>query len=292
MNIKNKIKHLVSFLLHGEPTQVTAKVVSLAPSDLLKNRCALITGGTSGIGISVAEAYLKAGISAVVITGRKQEKIDAACKKLSKFGTCLGFVMDNTKVGAFSETFENMQNALQQKGISGIDILVNNAGVLGAIIPNAKEEDYDKILDTNLKGVFFLTQFFCNYMVKNNIKGNVLNIASSSSLRPAISAYTVSKWGLRGLTLGFARSYAKFGITINGLAPGPTATPMLMHNGNKNLLNEQIPLGRYALPEEIANMAVFLVSDMGHSIIGDIVYMTGGAGLVSYEDVNYNLDIL
>ena len=200
--------------------------------------------------------------------------------------------MDNTKVESFSETFENMQNALQQKSIGGIDILVNNAGVLGAIIPNAKEEDYDKILDTNLKGVFFLTQFFCNYMAKNNIKGNVLNIASSSSLRPAISAYTVSKWGLRGLTLGFARSYAKFGITINGLAPGPTATPMLIHNGNKNLLNEQIPLGRYALPEEIANMAVFLVSDMGHSIIGDIVYMTGGAGLVSYEDVNYNLDIL
>ena len=72
---------------------------------------------------------------------------------------------------------------------------------------------------------------------------------------------------------------------------GPTATPMLIHNDDKNLLNTLIPLGRFALPEEIANMAVFLVSDMGHTIIGDIIYMTGGAGLVSFEDINYNLDI-
>lgn len=291
MGIKTKLKRVISVLLHGEPKQVIANVVTLAPSELLKQRCALITGGTSGIGYSIAEAYLKAGIKAVVITGRSQEKIDVACQRLSKYGLCLGFVMDNTQVDKFSGIFKRILQELAQYEIHNVDILVNNAGVLGASIPNAKEEDYDKILDTNLKGVFFLTQFFCNYMVKNNIKGNVLNIASSSSLRPAISAYTISKWGLRGLTLGFARAYAKYGITINGLAPGPTATPMLIHNDDKNLLNTLIPLGRFALPEEIANMAVFLVSDMGHAIIGDIIYMTGGAGLVSYEDINYNLDI-
>lgn len=163
-------------------------------------------------------------------------------------------------------------------------------GLGGGEIPKARETDYDKIMDTNLKGVFFLSQLFCNYLVKTKNKGNVLNIASSSSLRPAISAYTLSKWGVRGLTMGFARSYAKFGITINGLAPGPTATPMLVSEDNSNLYNDKMLLGRYALPVEIANMAVFLVSGMGNSIIGDIVYMTGGAGLISLDDYNYDLE--
>lgn len=290
MRIKEKIKHVLSFMLHGEPPKLTANIVALAPSELLKSRCALITGGTSGIGYSIAEAYLKAGVDGVVITGRSQKKIDATCKKLSKYGLCLGFVMDNTSVSSFSVTFEKILQTLRQNGIGCIDILVNNAGVLGGEIPNAKEKDYDKIMDTNLKGVFFLSQLFCNYLVKNKIKGNVLNIASSSSLRPAISAYTLSKWGVRGLTMGFARSYAKYGITINGVAPGPTATPMLVSEDNNNIYNDKILLGRYAMPVEIANMAVFLVSGMGHSIIGDIVYMTGGAGLVSLDDYNYNLE--
>ena len=112
------------------------------------------------------------------------------------------------------------------------------------------------------------------YMKENQIRGNILNIASSSSLRPAVSAYTLSKWGLRGLNMGLAKALSPYGITVNGLAPGPTAT-------------DKIPLKRYIMPEEIANMAVFLVSDMGRSIIGDIVYMTGGAGVVTYEDMNY-----
>lgn len=169
-----------------------------------------------------------------------------------------------------------------------IDILVNNAGVLGGSMPNATEKDYDAVLDTNLKGVFFLSQLMGRYMRDYNVKGNILNIASSSSLRPAASAYTLSKWGLRGLTLGLAKSLAHYGITVNGVAPGPTATPMLKGEDDKNLIHTGIPLGRFVMPEEIANMAVFLVSGMGKSIIGDIVYMTGGAGVIEYDDMTYN----
>lgn len=289
MNIKSKVKHVISFLLHGEPKQVTANVVSLNPSELLKNRCALITGGTSGIGYAIAESFLKAGMSAVVITGRNQLKIDETCSKLSKYrGACLGFVMDNTKIDTFASTFDKMQNALKEKGLGQIDVLVNNAGVLGAVLPNADEATYDAVLDTNLKGVFFLSQLIGKYFKENNIKGNILNIASSSSLRPAQSAYTISKWGIRGLTLGLAKCLAPYGITVNGVAPGPTATPMLKRDGDKNLVHEGIPLGRFVMPEEIANMAVFLVSDMGHSILGDIVYMTGGAGVLGFDDMAYN----
>ena len=158
---------------------------------------------------------------------------------------------------------------------------------MGASLPNATEEAYDAVLDTNLKGVFFLSQLIGKYMKENKIKGNILNVASSSSLRPAASAYTLSKWGIRGLTLGLAKSLIPLGITVNAVAPGPTATPMLMRDGETNLY-KKIPLGRYVLPEEIANMAVFLVSGMGKSIIGDVVYMTGGAGVISFDDVNYS----
>ena len=114
------------------------------------------------------------------------------------------------------------------------------------------------VLNTNLKGVFFLSQAVGRYMKDNKIKGNILNIASSSSLRPATSAYTISKWGIRGLTLGLAKSLAPLGIVVNGVAPGPTATPMIMHGDRSNITFDHIPAGRYAMPQEIANMAVFL----------------------------------
>ena len=155
-------------------------------------------------------------------------------------------------------------------------------------MPNATEHDFDRVLDTNLKGVFFLSQIFSKYLIKNHIPGNILNIASSSSLRPAVSAYTLSKWGIRGLTMGLAKSLAKYGITVNGIAPGQTATPML-HAPKDNLSNNTCPLGRWILPEEIANGALFLVSDLGRAVVGDILYMTGGSALLSFEDMNYNI---
>ena len=173
-------------------------------------------------------------------------------------------------------------------GLFQIDILVNNAGVNGQGMPNATEEEYDKILDTNLKGVFFLSQMFGKYFIQNGIKGNILNIASASSLRPATSAYSLTKWGVRGLTLGLAKALGKEGITVNGIAPGPTATPMMLKSEETNMNLESIPLGRYIMPEEVANMAVILVSDMGRSIMGELVFMTGGAGNLTFDDVCYS----
>lgn len=122
-----------------------------------------------------------------------------------------------------------------------IDILVNNAGLVGGDIRNTSEVDFDKIINTNLKSVFFLSRLIAEDMVKNGIEGNILNIASSSSLRPAISAYTLSKWGVRGLTQGLAKMFAPHGIVVNGLAPGPTATPMLGKKIIPTLLCQQVP---------------------------------------------------
>lgn len=280
--IIKKIFQGISYLMHGEQ-KVIANITTLPSSDLLKNRCALITGGTSGIGYSISKAFLKAGAS-VIITSRNKENIDSTVKQLEKYGNISGTILNNTQINSFQPTLYG----LLSKNSSSIDILVNNAGVNCPSMPNATEEDFDKVLDTNLKATYFLSQLFGEYWKENHIKGNILNIASASSLRPANSPYTLSKWGLRGLTLGLAKVLGQEGITVNGIAPGPTATPM-MHKGNSdNIYLERLPLGRYITPEEIANMAVFLVSDMGRSIMGDIIYMTGGAGLLTYDDVKYS----
>lgn len=284
INLKNRIKKLFHLC---NSRCVTINVESLAPSEYLKDRCALVTGGTSGIGLSIAKAFLNAGAS-VIITGRDTERIKTAIGQLEDKGKVYGIVLDNTKVSEFDSKLSEILSIIQTDGIQCVDILVNNAGVNYKGMPNATEEEYDKVMDTNLKGAFFLSQLFGKYFIENNIKGNILNIASASSLRPADSAYTLSKWGLRTLTMGLAKALGKNGITVNGIAPGPTATPMMIKGDEGNMSLERIPLGRYVMPEEIANMAVFLVSDMGRSIMGDLIYMTGGAGLLTYDDVNYS----
>lgn len=288
MSIKKYFKRGLTFILKGTPVKhITANVTTLAPNELLLGRVALITGGTSGIGYEIAKAFSNAGAS-VIITGRNHERVANAVKSLRKQscvgGGILGIEMDVRNTAELKARFVEAEKMADRP----IDILVNNAGVLGCNFSDGSETDYDAILDTNLKGVFFLSQLVAHYMKERQIKGNILNVASSSSLRPASSAYTVSKWGIRGLTLGMAKLLSPYDIVVNGIAPGPTATPMLMPGGvNEDISFNTNPTGRYALPEEIANMAVVLVSNMGRMVVGDIVYMTGGAGLITFDDVNY-----
>lgn len=285
---KSKIKNVIKRLFDHRPIhQVMVKLCSVPQNDLLKGRCALVTGGTSGIGFAIARAFVNAG-AYVIITGRNQQRANNAVKELNADGRAFGIEWNNNNVSEFEKSFAIILEIVRKKEINNIDILVNNAGVNYKGMPNAEEAEYDMVMDTNLKGAFFLSQLFGKYLVANGIKGNILNIASASSLRPADSAYTLSKWGLRGLTLGLAKALGANGITVNGIAPGPTATPMMIKDGNPNMALDRIPLGRYIMPEEIANMAVILVSDMGRSIMGDIVYMTGGAGNLTFDDVKYS----
>ena len=286
MSIKKYLKRAFVFLLHGIPERhVIANITKLAPNEMLKGRTALITGATSGIGFEIAKSYLEAGAK-VIITGRDKDRIQHACsllKSIHQNYIVHGIQMNNCDVPIFKEKLEEM---LRWKDINQIDILVNNAGVLGGDIRDTTETEYDNIVNTNLKGVFFLSQMIGHYYKEQHIEGNILNIASSSSLRPVASAYTITKWGIRGLTLGLAKILTPYGIIVNGIAPGPTATRMIFKESNTDIAFKN-PIGRCAMPEEIANMAVFLVSNMGRSIVGDIIYMTGGSGLITLDDVNY-----
>ena len=279
--LKNLIKRI---LFRQKITQ--AKIVSLAPNQLLEGRTALITGGTSGIGKSIAISFLNAGAN-VVITGRNQTKVDTVCEEIMKtYPGCnlWGVEMDNKNISTLKETFDKILRII---GPNEISILVNNAGVNGGDFTNCTEKEWDKVMDTNMKGPFFLTNIVANYMVNHQIKGNILNVASSSSLRPGTTAYTLSKWGMRGFTVGLAKILIDNGIVVNGIAPGPTDTPMLKSPKDKNISLPNNPSGRFVMPEEVGNLAVFLTSDMGRMIIGDIVYITGGAGTITVDDISY-----
>lgn len=279
---KSQIKRFLSYL--QPKTVVHVSIAKLSINRLLEGRRALITGGTSGIGFAIAEAFLRSGAK-VIITGRSEGKLNKALSQLSNYGECLGIVMDITKVGEIREHFDDAVSKLGK-----IDVLVNNAGISGGMISNATESDFDSVIGTNLKGVFFLSQTVGKYMVQNGINGNILNISSASSIRPAACAYTISKWGIRGFTEGLARILLPYGITVNALAPGPVATPLLGKSADADDISlPRTPAGRYALPCEIGNMAVIMVSDLCRLIVGDTIFMTGGAGNIFNGDIDYTI---
>lgn len=290
MGVIKYLKRGFKYIVSGVPQKkVYPRIVCLPQNEMLKGRIALITGGTSGIGMAIAKAFVNSGAT-VIITGRSKERLDKACEAIKGdvIGNCViyGVELDNKHVSGYQDGLQHMLNLL---GGRQIDILVNNAGQRGGYLSNATEEEYDEIMDTNAKGSFFMSQMIANYMVDNGIRGNILNISSASSIRPAVSAYHMSKWAIKGLTEGMARSLAPYGICVNAIAPGPTATPMLNKNGGSSddISHPRNLLGRYATPEEIANMAVILVSDMSRTIIGDTIFMSGGAGIVTNEDVSF-----
>ena len=264
-------------------------------SDLLFDRVILITGGSSGIGYTIADACLHSGAT-VIITGRDQHKLEEAQTNLIKNNSFVGkvysIVLDITDIDSYDTVIKELEMMLNGKKI---DTLINNAGVGTSSIKNGSfrsisNQDYDVIMNTNLKGTYFLSRTIAEYMINNKIRGNILNIGSSSCMRPAATAYTLSKWGVRGMTLGLAKTLIPYGIVVNGIAPGPTSTPMHVHGIYKpgEDLTSNTPSGRDATPEEIANFAVVMISSMGRMIVGDIVYMTGGAGIITFDDMDYH----
>lgn len=283
------IKWIYKEIAYPFRNKISANIVTLAPNSLLEGRMAVITGCTSGIGLSIAKAFLNAGASVVAI-GRNKEKLDAAVQ------TLLPFAHDNAKVYAYvldvTETVKLETAVLEIVNMvpkHRIDILVNNAGL--ALVPSASlSQEFDIVMNTNLKAVYFLSKHVARHMINNQIEGNILNIASSSSLRPANHAYALSKWGVRGLTEGLAKMLIKHNIVVNGIGPCGTATPFMGMTNNEDLLSKTIPAKRLATPEEVANIAVVLTSGMGRMIVGDIVYLSGGAGVITCDDVSYEFN--
>ena len=285
MIIIDKIVNKISAWIGSVPGKKYPVYIPVLQSELLRGRVAVITGGTKGIGFGIAKAFMTAGAN-VAITGHNEEHLNVAVAKLKNTAPLnldvrvTGHIIDNSDVLSFPTLLQRM---VDQIGM--FDILVNNAGLVGGNgIGFTSLESYDSIMDTNLRGAYFLSQQVANLWRENKVKGNILNICSTSSLRPGTSPYIISKWGVRALTVGLAKVLIKDGIVVNGIGPGPTAT-VAFTNGSDSISWAKNPSGRLVTIEEIGNMATILVSDLGKSIVGDIVYMGGGAGTVTFDDV-------
>lgn len=246
---------------------------------LTEGKVALVVGG-GGIGEAIASALLENGAS-IIITGRNQEKLDKIRQSLigNKENADIDtVVLDVTDVASIDDA---IQCAWSIHG--KIDILVYSAGVHGSDhFGSVSEATWEAVINTNLKGMYFVDQAVSNLMIKNNISGHILNVGSASCAKPGWTPYEISKSAVRSLTLGFADKLIKHGIVVNSIAPGPVATSMLGLNG-ENLSWPGNPTGRVATPEEIANIAVIMVSSTGDLIVGDTFFVSGGSGTVCID---------
>lgn len=278
MSIKKRIKGIITKIKKKEKIPIP---VQMNTTELLNNKVVLITGGSGGIGAAIASKVILNGGYAIV-AGTNQDKINEVCKKIddenNNSGKIKGIVINMLDVESMPQKIIEAEGLFEHK----IDILVNAAGVMNKDKKlNISAEEFDRVMDVNLKGVYFMCQSMGLYMISNKIKGHILNVSSSSALRPAWTPYQVSKWGIRGMTLGFADMLLPYGITVNSIAPGQVATPMTIRDDETSIDNEYALNGRFAMPDEIANLAIFMISNMGDLIVGDTYYITGGSGVIS-----------
>ena len=273
-NLKHAIKQGIVAL---KAKNIQPVMQTVGDESLLKGKTALVVGGSGGIGKAVAKAFLKNGAN-VVIAGTRRAKVDQVVLELG--GNCAGVVVDLAEPDTFSKVIDE---AVAFYG--PINILVNSAGVhtedvsMGGFLDFSVEE-YDRILDINLRGVYFMVQSVAKRMISDKVSnGHILIVSSSAGNEPAWSPYRVSKWGLKGITEGMASALVPHGIVVNAIAPGSTATPLLGVEKGDSISAEDNRLGRFAMPEEIAEFAVMLASPMGDMVVGDTLYVSGGRGV-------------
>lgn len=230
-------------------------------------RTVLLIGGTGGIGFATAKHFHEAGDN-LVITGTRQNRLDTA---LSDLPGAKGILWD---LAESERARDYLNDAISLFG--SIDVVVNCAGILS--VPDRKNdffavtpEVWRKVEAVNLQGLFFVCQAVAEYMIREGIRGHIVNVCSEMGFRPVWYPYGATKWGVRGLTYGLGRLFAPYGIVVNGIAPGHTATEMVGWSESDDLTEASIPRGVMARPEEIADTIFYLASDGAKNIMGHIV---------------------
>ena len=241
----------------------------------ITGKIALVTGSTRGIGKAIAIALENAGAHVVCIS-RTAKDVQAVADSLSNASSAACDVSS-------SESFtELVKSIVEDKG--RMDILVNNAGITrDSLILRMKEDDWDLVMDINLKGAFNGIKAVMRSMMKQK-SGRIINISSVVGLtgNAGQANYAASKAGLIGLTKSTAKELSSRGITVNCIAPGYIATDMTdeLSDAVKENLNKQIPLGRIGSPDDIAHMALYLASDEAGYITGQTIAVDGGIVMV------------
>jgi len=244
----------------------------------MNTQVVLITGGLTGIGRAAAVAFAKKG-ARVVVGGRRDEAGNALVTELRSFGSEAEFIKTDVRK-------EDEVRALVDKTVARfgrLDVAVNNAGTEGKVGPITDQtaESYAATFDTNVLGVILSMKHEARVMQEQG-SGNIINITSTYGHEgaPGAAVYVGSKHAVEGITKSVALEIAKFGIRVNGVAPGPTDTDMLTRftktPQNKAGLVAQVPMARLGLSEELANAIVFIASDDASYITGHILNVDGG----------------
>lgn len=275
MSALKKLKRIITGTVVALKSKNYVPIQHTVNGDLLKDKVALITGGSGGIGFAIAKAFLESGCK-VIIAGTNEKKLSS---KLEELGGGMSVILNLSSIKGIEES------VCKAIAIYGhIDILVNSAGIHSTKVfenfMEVEEKDYDSIMDINLKGTYFVTQKVAKHMVANKIHGHILNISSSTALEPAWSPYRLSKWGIKGMTLGFAQQLQPYGIIVNAIAPGSTATKLLGFKEGDSIYSADNGNYRLTLPSEIAEYAKLMVSGLGDMIVGDTLYISGGRGTI------------
>lgn len=243
-----------------------------------KGKTAVVTGGSRGIGKAIGKAFAAAGAKLVIIDVQ-QAAIDETVNEFTAQGyKCLGFTADVTDNNLMGNVFKE----IAQKG--SIDILVNNAGITrDGLLMKMKEENWDAVINVNLKGTFNCTQKVSRYMLKQR-SGAIINIASVIGImgNSGQANYAASKAGIIGLTKSTAKELAVRNVRCNAIAPGFIETEMTKTLAEEVIKSyaELIPVQRMGKPEDVANLCLFLASDLSSYITGQVINVDGG--LVMY----------
>ena len=235
----------------------------------------MVTGASRGIGYAIAKK-LSQNDCAVVITGRNISNLECVAREFGE--NVFPMVWDAAEFNKADEKINEAANIL-----GGLDIVVNNAGIFAQrnewdrnSLLKTTVNEWQNVININSSAVFFSMQATVNYMLKNNIKGNILNITSVAGGEPVYGAYGGSKILATSLTRGWGKMFASDGITINGIAPGPVATEMNNWHEGDSMKYDRIPYGRFATIDEIADLAMYLLSGNAKMICGETVIFDGG----------------
>lgn len=243
----------------------------------LNGKTALVTGASRGIGRAIALRLAEDGANVAVIYAGSADKAEAVVNEITAIGVnAKAYRCNVADSAAVNETVKAVTNDLGK-----IDILVNNAGITrDGLMLRMKDEDFDAVLDTNLKGAFNMIRACYSGFIRKR-SGRIINISSVSGImgNAGQTNYSASKAGVIGLTKSVARELASRGITCNAVAPGFIQTDMTENLGDNNPLLNSIPLGRMGKPEDIAAAVAFLASDSAAYITGEVLKVDGGLAI-------------
>jgi 3-oxoacyl-[acyl-carrier protein] reductase len=242
----------------------------------LAGRVAIVTGGTRGIGFAIA-AWLAEHGASVVVSGRDADRLNAAVKALAKDGAPIAGLAGDA---ARREDADRLVETARER-FGRVDVLVNNAGITrDGLVIRMKDEDWDRVLEVNLKGAFLMTRAASKAMVRAKRGGRIINIASTAGAmgNAGQANYSAAKAGLIGLTKATARELAHWGILVNAVAPGLIETDMAatLPEDAREALLAQVPLKRIGSAREVAEMVGFLAGDGAAYVTGQVFHVNGG----------------